>query len=56
MCIRDSIYTEYYETVRRRIAEFIPNNEAANAATCAVLAEVGQDGLENMISKSEMSD
>lgn len=51
-----NIYTEYYETVRRRIAEFIPNNEAANAATCAVLAEVGQDGLENMISKSEMSD
>ena len=44
-----NIYTEYYE-------EFIPNNEAANAATCAVLAEVGQDGLENMISKSEMSD
>ena len=51
-----NIYTEYYETVRRRIAEFIPNNEAANAATCAVLAEVGQDELENMINKSEMND
>ena len=28
----------------------------ATIIICVVLAEVGQDGLENMISKSEMND
>lgn len=48
-------YAKYYETVRKRISEFLPNEEASNAAACAVLAEVGAETLEKM-TKKEMTD
>lgn len=51
-----NIYTEQFELLRRRISEFIPNKEAATAAVCAVLAEVGQDELENTINRSGIRD